>query len=219
MSDTKGTSWPVVTMTVQIKDMTMQFDSYSHGTGRITLIVHLADEIEGFPVEYELRSSCDFTGDGFQSALEAVMNHPVSLIRLCESPVETRFYLYSLGRIPNLRPQIDIGSYRVDFALMEKKIAIEIDGHEYHKTREQRTHDGQRERYLQLNGWRVIRFTGSEVYRNPTGCIDEVAKLIDVFETSSEDKISWSITPIPSDNRIQQLHSMVSDILESQGGG
>ncbi len=215
MIDTIGSSWPTLTVTMQDKNMTIQYDIYSHGTGRITLKVHFVDDIVGVPVEYELYTSCDVTGDGFQSALEAVMNRPVALFRLCESPVETRFYLYSLGRIPNLRPQIEIGFYRVNFALIEKKIAIEIDGHEYHKTREQRTYDAQRERYLQLNGWRVIRFTGSEVSRNPTGCIDEVAKLINVFETSSEEKITWSITSSLSVQRIQQLFS---DILKIQRG-
>jgi tetratricopeptide (TPR) repeat protein len=60
--------------------------------------------------------------------------------------------------------------YYIDFAIVDRKIAIEIDGHDYHKTKEQRTHDAERDRALDLDGWRVIRFTGSEVKKDAIGC-------------------------------------------------
>jgi very-short-patch-repair endonuclease len=65
--------------------------------------------------------------------------------------------------------------YRLDFAIFsykmenkkkmqEYKICIECDGHDNHKSREQRTYDGIRSRALQLDDWKVIRYTGSEIF-------------------------------------------------------
>lgn len=89
-----------------------------------------------------------------------------------------------------IRPQVKIGPYRLDFALVaaalshdceapEKmpllKIAIECDGHDFHeRTKEQAERDRARDRFLQGEGLTVLRFTGSEIWRSPEGCRDEV---------------------------------------------
>ena len=80
-----------------------------------------------------------------------------------------------------MTPQYQVLNYRIDFAVPDKRIAIEIDGHEYHKTKEQRTHDSQREREIKLvlpANWTVIRFTGSEIFQNATLFVDEVLQFI-----------------------------------------
>jgi hypothetical protein len=46
-----------------------------------------------------------------------------------------------------------------------KKVAIECDGYEFHSTREQITNDNIRMRKLESKGWRVLRYSGSELYR------------------------------------------------------
>jgi very-short-patch-repair endonuclease len=71
-------------------------------------------------------------------------------------------------------------AYHVDFALVGRrfKIAIELDGHDFHeRTKEQARRDKSRDRALQAIGWHVLRFTGSEVYRNATACVYEVENL------------------------------------------
>ena len=96
-------------------------------------------------------------------------------------------------------PQHPIGPYRADFAVVtriakwflptaprEIKIAVEVDGHDFHeKTKEQAARDKARDRYFAHEGWIVLRFTGSEVYRDPKACVgqieDLVAKQIDIF--------------------------------------
>lgn len=75
-----------------------------------------------------------------------------------------------------LRPQAVIGPYKVDFACMD--CVIEIDGHEYHKTKEQRDYDYKRERYLMLQGYFPIRFTGTEVFLDPVSCVREASEII-----------------------------------------
>ena len=75
----------------------------------------------------------------------------------------------------DLDAQPPIGIYKPDFVLDD--FIIEIDGHEYHKTKEQRENDYKRERYFQKKGYKIIRFTGTEVFLNAKECIRE---LIDI---------------------------------------
>jgi hypothetical protein len=71
-------------------------------------------------------------------------------------------------------------AYRVDFLAVLKKEApkaggepifveafvIEADGHDYHeRTKEQAARDKERDRNLQIAGYKVFHFTGSEIYR------------------------------------------------------
>lgn len=97
-----------------------------------------------------------------------------------ESPIEETFWKHAQPEIAGLVAQYSIDRYRVDFAIPEKHIAIELDGHYAHKTAEQRTSDAQRERHLQALGWRVIRFTGTEIHRNLAQCIGELKQLLSI---------------------------------------
>lgn len=60
----------------------------------------------------------------------------------------------------------------------EPKLGIEIDSHIWHeRTKEQVQYDKQRERFLIAKGWKLLRFTGSEIYKNPTKCLDETIEV------------------------------------------
>ena len=64
--------------------------------------------------------------------------------------------------------QANIGKYRVDFLCSmvgtKQEYIIECDGHDFHeKTKEQVKYDKQRERYLVSKGYKVLRFSGSEI--------------------------------------------------------
>jgi len=80
----------------------------------------------------------------------------------------------------------EVGSYAVDFlivpedpALERVKIAIELDGHEFHeKTKDQVRNDKVRERAIVQQGVTVLRFSGSEIVRNARGCVEEVEKFL-----------------------------------------
>lgn len=107
-----------------------------------------------------------------------INNHPFCLFRLCESPMEIEFFAHSFHVIRNLKPQWAIGPYRADFAIPSSRIAIEIDGHDGHKTKAQRTKDARRERHIKTLGWEVIRFTGSEIYKDVLACVDETRAIL-----------------------------------------
>ncbi|MFB5192691.1 endonuclease domain-containing protein [Alicyclobacillus fastidiosus] len=107
------------------------------------------------------------------------------VLRDAESPIELVTYLRLIRwepyvessdrQPPIIIAQRQIGKYRVDFTVEydEHKWVIECDGHEFHeKTKEQAARDKQRDRYLQAEGYTVVHFTGSEIWKNPD-CITE----------------------------------------------
>ncbi len=95
-----------------------------------------------------------------------------------ESPIEEQFWAIGQSKIAGLTPQYQVGKYRLDFAVPSKMVAIELDGHDYHSSKQQRTADAKRERYLQENGWLVIRFTGSEIFVDAQSCVNQTIRII-----------------------------------------
>lgn len=83
--------------------------------------------------------------------------------------------------------QVRVLDWPVDFLFIAQDFndkmhfaVVECDGHAYHeRTKEQAQRDRSRDRRLQEEGYRVFRFTGSELYRDPLGCAREVLKWAD----------------------------------------
>lgn len=73
-------------------------------------------------------------------------------------------------------------NYRADFYVdlftnghRRVSLFVECDGHDFHeKTKEQAARDRKRDRDLQSLGINVLRFTGSELHRDPEGCFAEI---------------------------------------------
>jgi len=101
--------------------------------------------------------------------------------------IEQRFFdawndYYSESGDCKLQDGKIIGPYRTDFYCYSDfcHFVIEIDGHESHKTKEQRDRDYKRERYFQKMGITVIRFTGTEVFLNTQQCVEELGEIIEI---------------------------------------
>ena len=59
------------------------------------------------------------------------------------------------------------------------KLAIECDGYEFHqKTKEQVQHDNEREFDLKMEGYEVLRFSGTQIYNNPLKCAEDTYNYI-----------------------------------------
>ena len=124
----------------------------------------------------------------------------LSVIRICESPIEALLLCQLINSAMMLKldvhfrgdrlnigqadivPQFDVGRFRLDFAVMTElgeKFAIECDGHEFHeRTKEQAAKDRSRERELVSEGWKVLRFTGSEVWKDGRACSRQVLNIV-----------------------------------------
>ena len=69
------------------------------------------------------------------------------------------------------RRQYRIGSYIADFACIELRLVIELDGGQHS---EATAEDTARSRILKLNGWRVLRFWNNEVFNNLEGVLESI---------------------------------------------
>ncbi len=100
------------------------------------------------------------------------------IARISESPIETQLFQALLGH-DSLRDKIklqhEVGPYRLDFALPCVKLAIEADGHQWHRADPgQIQRDQRRDAYLARLGWLTLRFTGSQIYKDGAECADRV---------------------------------------------
>lgn len=62
--------------------------------------------------------------------------------------------------------ELQLGFYFIDFALPDYKIALEVDGREYHSKPEQTEHDAKKDEYLRSIGWSVIRIPSYAVFKS-----------------------------------------------------
>jgi hypothetical protein len=84
-----------------------------------------------------------------------------------------------------LYPQIKAGNYRADFLLIStlhgavKTLIVECDGHDFHeKTKDQAQRDKARDRYFVAQGYRVLRYTGSELFHDPEKAVYEALQIL-----------------------------------------
>ncbi len=73
------------------------------------------------------------------------------------------------------RRQVPLGRFIVDFLCVEQCLIIEVDG-SVHES--QRAYDAERERELELHGYRILRFSNDEVCLNLSGVIDTIRKTL-----------------------------------------
>jgi len=73
-----------------------------------------------------------------------------------------------------------IGNYRPDIVLStaKNKIIFEIDGFQYHNTKKQLTSDKKRERELGKLGYKIYRFSGTELHQNEKKVAEEALEII-----------------------------------------
>ena len=77
------------------------------------------------------------------------------------------------------RRQEPLGPYVADFVCLEKKLVVEVDGAQH--TEES---DAKRTRWLQDNGFRVVRFWDNEVFSNMDGVLERIIEELEVVSPS-----------------------------------
>ena len=83
--------------------------------------------------------------------------------------------LNSLGY--RFRRQHPVDNYILDFAVIEHRLAIEIDG-ATHAEDAEIAHDLIRTHTLNKLGWKIIRMTNLDVYRDPDGAVDGIIQML-----------------------------------------
>jgi very-short-patch-repair endonuclease len=99
-------------------------------------------------------------------------------------------------------PQVLALDYRIDFmvyGLVATRligVAVECDGHDFHeRTKEQAQRDKARDRALLSYGIPVMRFTGSEIFKNPQACALRAITYFSDATTAHYGEDHWSMTP------------------------
>jgi very-short-patch-repair endonuclease len=78
----------------------------------------------------------------------------------------------------SFRRQHPIGPYIVDFACLNAKVIVELDG-DVHAVPDQIEQDAVRQAYLSARGFRVIRYANTQVLNNLSGVLHDIQNAID----------------------------------------
>jgi very-short-patch-repair endonuclease len=69
------------------------------------------------------------------------------------------------------RRQHSIGPYVVDFYCAEERLIVELEG-SAHDSQRAAAHDEERERFLRISGFTVLRLENRHVFENPDGVLE-----------------------------------------------
>jgi very-short-patch-repair endonuclease len=79
----------------------------------------------------------------------------------------------------HFRRQAVIGSYIADFACLAARLIIEVDGSQ-HGTDDGKRRDDARTRWLNAEGYRVLRFWNSDVMSKPKSVMEAIHRALEV---------------------------------------
>ena len=71
------------------------------------------------------------------------------------------------------RRQTPIDTYITDFVCLEQRLVIELDGGQHANTA---MYDAKRTRYLESQGFRILRFWNNDVLQNPEGVVKTILR-------------------------------------------
>nr|WP_306800255.1 DUF559 domain-containing protein [Endozoicomonas sp. YOMI1] len=74
--------------------------------------------------------------------------------------------------------QENIGFYRIDFLLND--LIIEVDGRSYHENDNSFERDRRRDQLLMADGYKTVRYTAAQVYRDSDDVVESILNIINV---------------------------------------
>jgi len=105
-------------------------------------------------------------------------------MRQAPTEAEQKLWWHLRHRLPvpgtHFRRQVRLGRYIVDFASHKAKLVIEIDGSQHS---EQVAADTERTRFLEAQGYRVVRFWNNEVLTNMDGVLEAIQQALTTTPT------------------------------------
>ena len=79
------------------------------------------------------------------------------------------------------RRQVPIGPFIADFASIEHRLVLELDGGQHAES----AYDARRDRFLACEGWRVVRFWNNDVLKNSEGALEMLLQTLALTPTLS----------------------------------
>ena len=85
------------------------------------------------------------------------------------------FYLRANRLGYKFKRQVPIGAYIVDFACLEKRLLIELDGSQHF---DNETYDMERTSWLNAHGFKVLRFWNNDVLQQTTSVMEVIIQAL-----------------------------------------
>ena len=121
-----------------------------------------------------------------QTSQKIIHNKLQRKLRSEPTDAEQRLWQYLRGRQIEgckFRRQHPFGDYILDFACLDRKIAVELDGSQHADSTE---YDAERTKSLEKAGFVVLRFWNNEVFENIEGVVQVIiAALVERASTPS----------------------------------
>jgi very-short-patch-repair endonuclease len=178
--------------------MQKQFMKNDGGTLHLNKIQEKISELENnYPISIRERiyihldsllSECVWYLENCDTPIEFILANEISQkLNVFNEGSKYRYYLHTQVQIlvkdKKYRVDLLLAPVQHEFCTEYPNLIIECDGHNFHeKTKEQAQKDKQRNRDLQSAGYKVIRFTGSEIFKNPYKCASEVLHFLKQIE-------------------------------------
>jgi very-short-patch-repair endonuclease len=80
--------------------------------------------------------------------------------------------------VPEPENQAQIGPYRVDFLWRSERLIAEVDGYIYHRGRQAFRDDRDRDVWLEIQGFTVVRFDDTRIDQDPAGIASDLLRLL-----------------------------------------
>ena len=112
----------------------------------------------------------------------------------------------------NFRRQAPIGSYFADFATHGRKLVIEVDGGVHERLDDVSLRDGERQLWLEGEGYTVLRFTDRQVENDVQTCVEAVRNQLALPDAEPAEALKRAPAP-PSASRPSSLRTPPSPAL------
>lgn len=86
------------------------------------------------------------------------------------------WHIYLQAGFPDLRRRVDAFAWCHDGR--KSPVVIECDGFDFHSNKKDMAKDRERDRLFTSRGYRVVRFTGTEIFTKPMKCCEDLAKVL-----------------------------------------
>ena len=115
--------------------------------------------------------------------------------QLRSEPTPAEHRLWQILRAKRLagykfKRQLTIDHYIADFVCLQRRLIVEADGGQHSESE----YDGQRDAYLQAQGFRVLRFWNNDIFNNEEGVLTSI---LDALQVPLPARLQRAVPPPP----------------------